>query len=568
MKKNLTGNSFWLKVRKNKPVIWISIVCLLSQAMLLLCTGIWREDWLIQTMCLKELIVQCRESALGINAFIFYPLLQLSDYGLRIVIFLTFLTGTIFLYGFLMKTDFFTRKICFWIVLLYTVAPTNDSKIMMICYPYTVSLCLFWVAAYLAAVQEKGKGKKKVICRAFSLASLFISLFTESLLVFSAVIFAYFFFYNYKEKGMQAFFLRMRTTIKEHIDYVLLPFAFFYVKHTFFKPYGTMLHYNSPSWQTFLHGIWLLPATSVKAFCGLVKNNADQVNVLSIVAIIVAATLLVFRKRYKRNTIEREERTGEAGLRQDMWILAAGILCFILGVFPYLVIRQEKYDINWLGGKDAILLGLGFAMILVSLACMLVRRRETRILLALIPVILGIFHSNKMYLYYQDDWYHQLQLMDEIKTNISILEHDTFLVIYSDGSYHDTTRYYTMNGGAKRVTEEASRFFMSDPSMIGWLDNMPEWAYMKRNWMSDYDPDEKKLDGVILINDKYMGTGKLLWMKFWEIFNKDRFRYEISKTKDIRFMELTDGQYERIYHKFLEGNLTEDFIKNVCLENL
>ncbi len=211
-----------------------------------------------------------------------------------------------------------------------------------------------------------------------------------------------------------------------------------------------------------------------------------------------------------------------------------------------------------------MLLGTGIALLAYYVVKIFIKKGVTsRICYGLI-IASGILHMNKMYLFYQQDWYSQLRFMNEIAESQYIRDHDTFLCIFDRLPATGGTRFYSLNGASREVTGQQTKLFMCGISELTVGVAYNKWLHHGYN-MDDYTQADTTIDGVIFIRDKDMGLRETVSMKWDELFNRDRFWDRNLGWKDIVCVPIDKENSEMIYKLYKEGRLGMGDIEEMCL---
>lgn len=210
------------------------------------------------------------------------------------------------------------------------------------------------------------------------------------------------------------------------------------------------------------------------------------------------------------------------------------------------------------GGRDALLLGLGTAILIYYLICLVFNKNFCKIAFITI-IVLGICHFNLKYIDWQENYYQQLQFEQEVRQNEDIQNGTTFLCLYENPALDAS--FYQLNGNAFVATGEQTRFFMCGIEDLANMIELDEnsW-YLNAYNMKEYDPTNMALDGVILINNEPISTGIVLKQKWNEIFHKDKFYEWINRIRDIKYFPVNQEQSNAIVEAFQSGILNENNI--------
>lgn len=543
--------SLYKKMLLFKEQIGLTIIYFFAHWYLLVATGCWWDDWIVVYSTAEQLKERFCSSGRPWQAYNLMSVRWIPNGGYRIVVFVMFYLGSIFVYQILRSTKIFSNADCFWICALYIVVPINDARITLICYGYTLSLFLFWLSFYLITIWRNKKGKVRIGLRVLSLALLFYSYHPESLLVFTSLIWMYLFYDALREMDKESNLLhRCLYILIKNMDFLLLPFLNFAIRRSLFKPYGAYEGYNSFNAHSLFKGIINFPKSACRTFVNVINNYKQQFGGTFLILFFLLV-VVVLGYLFKCKNVETEER--KSG--KTSWLMFAfGIVVYFIGVFPYIIVRGQ--DIGGVGvtGRDALLLGLGIAIMLYY-GVRLIRWHPVFNKVVYIAIIsLGILHFNIWYLNYQEDWYQQLQFEYEIAANPQIKQNNTFLCKFAYASPCDATRFYTLNGISYKVFGDQSRFFMGSVNEMGMNENLQPYL-LNGYGMDNYDTNDISIDGVLLINNEPICNREVLSLRWDEGFHKDIFKDRICDKIDVEYITITEEKSKELYGAYKQGKL-------------
>ena len=121
------------------------------------------------------------------------------------------------------------------------------------------------------------------------------------------------------------------------MDFILLPFIFFFMNKLLWPVYGAYANYNLVSWKRLLWSIFNIPGV---CFNIILSVCTELLKVNSIVHwCAIASVIIVLLWNKKRNSNEAKVNTDSQPCRTI--ILIFGLLMFIAGWFPYVVVRTD-----------------------------------------------------------------------------------------------------------------------------------------------------------------------------------------------------------------------------------
>lgn len=533
------------------------LIYTLSHGMIMLISGVWWDDWTLWTNSAEQIQQTFWEAGVPWEAWNLFSVMWLGEAGYRVAVFLLFgITGVLF-YKILCSIKSVSENDAFWMSAIAMCVPVNDARVTLICYGYTLSLCLFMSAFYIAVSLDGIGGLGRRAARAVSLLLLFYSYMTQSLLVFTGLIWLYFFCSVWIQNEGKGSIRKIMIFLKTYWDYAAAPFVFFAVKNIFFKPYGRYEGYNSVTLWLLFKGIVSFPAAAVKTFISIGHSYVVQIGILSVAACLLVAVIYLFLIRWKLSggTSEKPE------LKTNVMMFFAGGIVYLAGVFPYIIIHGgSMLGSTGVGGRDAMLAGFGIGIMAVSFVRIFPVKKPVQNLILVLMTVLGIFHFNDWYLNYQEDWYHQLEFARAVEES-SILPGDkTILCDFSAASPVSGTRFYSLNGMSYMVTGRMDRFYFSGISDLRYGVEFNE-DFLHGCNADDYDPSDTVIDGIMIVNNAPVSNGRLLQMRFDEIFRRQSFEKDILAAADARYKQISRAASDRIYALYQDGRLTSDFLR-------
>lgn len=555
-----------------KHLFWVTVVYVLAQGFLLVVSGIWWDDWAYVNKNWDYLLEVFLQSSLPLQAYIDASLWMLPDGAYRILVFVYFYVGALLVYIIMKKIDVFSSEAAFWITLLYITIPINDARITWICYGYSLGLFSFWIAFYLVTLWRGETGRKAVRIRVLSLIVLIFSFNTESIMLMTLLILLYLYYERLKDgwkwREIEANIKKCFYTVLYYIDFLLAPIVFYFGKHMMFPGYGVYGGHNYVDWNALPGLILRSPLFAINTMKGLVLNYIDILSNHIVLTVLIGVDLFcflaVFRRRYKRteNSLQRGK---------TIKLLFLGVFCFFSGFFAYVIRCQGAFETKGVNGRNALLLGIGTAMILYYLVELVCYKKIRKVILVSF-IVLGVCHFNIIYLDWQEDYYQQLRFTAEIAENPNILSNDTFLCLYNNSTYENpfyqlngNPRFYQLNGNSFIATGEETRYYLGDISSLPSLKDMNEdtWylkGYNMRDW--NYFPENQYLDGIILINNVPIDNSVLMRLKLKELFDKEAFGNWILETKDVLYIPVNKEESDAMIKASEDGVLTRDNIFN------
>ncbi|MCM1125492.1 MAG: hypothetical protein NC429_03390 [Lachnospiraceae bacterium] len=549
----------WHKKKKTLwDILWLTIIYVAAHWFLLVATGKWWDDWVYADHNVEHLIEVCMQSGLPLDAFI-----NMSVWNLpyRWLVFLySYLDGVI-IYFILKKIDLFSAESYFWVSALFVTIPINNERIIWICYSYSFCFLLFFISFYLVTFWIGTKGFKRIGLRILSLLILLVSFNMESNLLMTLLILFYMYYTELKKdwkwKEITINIKKVLKTVIHYIDFLIAPVAWYILDKLLFPGYGLYAGRSDIPWSRLLGIVIRSPMYAFGTLKVIAKNYSETATgniakTFVIVGLIVyIITIIVISKKEGK-----KEQNTKISFAKNASMIFLGVLFFYIGFFPYGVKRDSSLRVS----RDFILLGIGTSILIYYSVQALFREKIYKIILVFI-VMLGVTYFNLTYFDYQESYYQQLQLRDEIAENVGIRDNNTFLVIPRNAVPMLVPKFYEINGNAWAATGEETRMFISGVGELRVLYEINEDSEtLNECGLKDYDCTDKEIDGIILADYKDIDRGTMLRQKWNELFNGEAFHEWIRSIKNIRYVSISSEESERIWKKYEAGELTDDFI--------
>lgn len=517
-----------MKTEIGKEYYIYIILYSLAFGLILLNRGIYNDDWVYYNM--KSSVVLDTYTQAGLTWFGYFQvfILSFSESILiyKIIIFQTFLGSGLLLDGILKnirEIESYDRII---IVLLFLLFPVNSARAMFTIVVYGICYFLFFLGFYLTI---KNRIKNNVILRLFILIIFIMSFATQSLLLFFSLVVAYIIYSKkYKES--------VKIVLLKHVDYLLLPMVFWIIKTLYFKPYGLFegLYHIEFKFNNIVTWISNALITSYTSFFQVLDLAFEGIGF----SIIVSAIILSFfiHKKYIYSFTHKKEFV----------LVVFGIIAFFLGVIPYILVGKTPSLSDW-NSRDQLLVPLGAAFILCYGIKIISSRFDInthiRTFIYCLVIILCINLNFNTYLNYQIDWYKQVSIIENLKTNTEIQNHTTILFKDNTIDYNVNKRlyrFYEYTGMMKYAYGTENRFgdnieFYNTHNISYYSVALTEHYNMK-----DYIINEPDLivfinKGEYDISNKNRNTLRLLINELSNTneFNKNIINIISLKTEDV-----------------------------------
>lgn len=508
-------------LESDKKVFWIlfSIYFIVNIPFLLNYNAIYWDDWVIVDQDLETLNTMFTQ-AVGYAGYIitymhYFMINYLGVFSYRVLTFLLLFFSGWFVFKILNTVVLFSRKDAIFLIIFFLLAPLYNGKIALINFPYTLFSFIFFLAFYLLS---NAYGNLVIRKRIFILSLFFISFLVNSILVFYAIVLIYIFYVNYSLN--KNIFKNIIYFIKTNMDFIFLPIIFYIIKSVWFKPFGAYERYNEINLvlgfdletykQLFLFNFFEPILLSIKPFFGI------------FICCFFAFTLYSIIINKSKEELPKTNNI----------LFLFGIIIFLLGSFPYLVVAKMPMLSDWFS-RFQILLPLGFSFILYY--CLnFVFRKSIKIFLSLILIFsFSMFHISEQ-IKYNIDWLYQQSIIENFENNEIIKKNTTFIVLSNlenSLAQNRQLRVYELNGMSKLAFKDDSRLFISNETEIEKYKkyqlnknyNFLSWKFTKPIYLRLIGSDKNKLN-----------IGTIGRLKYLEITNKEEFKKEI---KDLVIFE-------------------------------
>ncbi|WP_176757696.1 hypothetical protein [Pseudobutyrivibrio xylanivorans] len=531
---------------------------IMSQIMLILISGQWWDDWVLWTYSNDNIIALYKEAGIPWFALNTIVAMQLPNWGYRGIVFLIFGWVGVSFYHILRHTSFLSEDDAFWMALVAMTAPVNEARATLICYNYSVSIALFMIAFLI--VTNMSSGNSYLRLRTISIICLLGSYITESLLVFTALIWMYLLYKIWEENENETFTQKMSLFIRNYWDYVVLPFAFFSIKTIFFQPNGRYETYNNITIGTLLKGIFYSPIAALLTLMRIGRSYLLQINVISIILTIVIyiVILLNTKKRYG----ETYNKNG-IDIRRNIKLFICGGVIFYVGLFAYLIIRGKNGLSNsGVTGRDTLLAGFGIGVMAVAFVRLLPIKRIIQNSFLIGLVVLGSTYFYEEYLNYQEDWYYQEEFGQAISYYSGFGNDNTILCEFATPSPNGATRFYTLNGKSYTITGKRDKFYFSNINDLH-IGVDYEYNYFDGYNAEDYDSSDRGIDGILFVKNEPISNAYILYIRLNEIFDRQQYNKEICRLAKYSYYPINKDMSNKIYILYSDDKLTSEVLQKM-----
>lgn len=404
---------------KNKHYLLLLVFYLIAQGGLLsISNSIYWDDWVLYRSANEVIISRFTDQAgtlFYLEGPIHIGLLSLGPWAYKILTLIFYFVAGIALDLVLKRLLLFSENTRFIIVLFFLILPLNSARVALVDLRYAACYSIFFVAWALMYRYRKT-----------SLFLFFLSFNTNSLLVFYALPFLELFISDYRFKRNFNFL----KFVNNNIYYIILPFLYFIIKITLFKPRGLYEGYN----ENFkLSNLLYLPVFQMYDF---IQTNIS----LGLILILTSISFYLLKDR-----LNMEIDAGKDKFNPKILFLV-GIGVFILGAFPYWIIGLLPSFADW-GSRHQLLLPLGLSIVFTS--CLFIDKNKLSKLSLSIIVGISLSLNIDNYVGFFRDWQKQTQIIDFLSRNQTITESQ--LIAIRDQSEEINAvgrqyRFYEWNG--------------------------------------------------------------------------------------------------------------------------
>lgn len=544
-----------LKELFKNPYFMIVVVYLFTHFFMIVLSGVWWDDWTFMFGNTDYVNTVASESGRPEWKILIPFCLSLTNNG-RILIFFLYLCISIFVYRVLLYSDIFDEKESLYVAMLFTIIPVNDARILVSNFTYTVGLFFFYLAFMLFVQWNKMENtKKKNAFRIILLCLFFISFILNSILAYFYIVFAYLFVLEMKkskEKNViKRSLLSVKNVLSRYPDFFLMPLIYYFINKTFFPTYGHVFgNYNAVTINGLLKSFSYIPKAVAKVFINVFDWWIKSINLVVVLLALLSCVVIFINDKSddKKTTITK---TAE--------YLIYGLFVLIVGLVPYVMVRGRAIDTFGVKGRDAVLVPLGFAIMIFSFLTV-IKNKYRKTLLTLL-IVLGVVGFNNSYIEWQKDYYYQLSLENLLNNNV-VRNNDTFFLTEINETEIEAQRYYSLNANAKNVFGNETRFFIPKVSNLYLLESEEEMKIVKEELeyshvMKDYNPDDLCFDAVLNFSCNLSDEDVVL-LKYYELFNYEEFEKIIKSIGSLDIYLVDKDFTAKMFKEYEKGHLKND----------
>lgn len=356
-------------IKKNKNYLLIGFISLIVHGLLLFNDGIYWDDWLSITTLKDKNWSVIRAAGLerGVpfdSYFIwFFSRFQNIEFAQSLFAFLFILLASVLVYAICNQVGVLTRTDSLWIALIHLVYPAFQTRVLLSTTNYLFYYMLFLGGVFLALKSQDRDSIWRFGLRIGAYCLFLISFSLSSLLVFYFGFLLLFVLYT---RQVKAFSKREMLTrfLPRNLDFLLLPFLFWFAKEIIFPRYGLYTNYNQFNFSVkniLTNCFYFLKNSIYGQLIGAFQQLID-VPALTLLWILAILRGVSFLKQSKQiNSIK------------PIHLFLYGVFLLGLGIFPYTVVGLSPSMTGW-DTRHSLLVGLPAAILIVATARMVFNR--------------------------------------------------------------------------------------------------------------------------------------------------------------------------------------------------
>jgi len=506
-------------LKNNREYFILFGIYFISNIFLLLnINGIYWDDWTLIGQNYTDIYTQFKEaSGIGLIADIYYFLLNIGNgiWVYRILIFVLYFITGILLSKVLKSIELINTKDNFYITLIFLVTPLYNARVALIDFPYTLFIFIFFIGFY---VLSKNIKLNNLFIRILILTIFFISFLVNSFLVFYGLVLLYIFYQKYFYLSL-SWIDKIKKFIFKNLDFILLPIIFFMVKILYMTPSGLYANYNSLG----ILSLFRIPIGIIFSFYSSLIEPINSSLLLFPYFWIFIFIFIIFYKSKDSFSFNIK----------DIYLLLLGLFIFIVAIFPYVAVGKLPMNIEF-ESRHQLIATIGFSFIVyfsIKIFSFKLNLSDKGYKVILVTFILAFVSQNIYYGYrYHKDWWYQVSMEENFKTNKVIQNNHTFIV---DNTLDDILvnnrkmSFYEYNGRLKKIFKDDSRLMLNKGDDYKLISSTYKdyKQYNFSSWKKDKPIYIKIMKNDDFDEEYYMNRLKLFYT---EIFSPTKFK-DIAK---------------------------------------
>ncbi|MBI5568388.1 MAG: hypothetical protein HY914_00430 [Desulfomonile tiedjei] len=548
--KNRRGPATGLSNESLRESLLLLTTALLAHGLLLLNDGVYWDAWLyhpvLGTGSWDAVYTPFLRAGLPIEGSTIWLVGRLGPdtFVFKLVAFATVVLSAFAIKSIGNRLGVTTREENLCLALLTLLYPNVD---MMVGFPHVsrwVDYAIFLGAARLALSVEGLVGTRHFVLRPVVLLLFFVSFNNNALLVFYFGFLWLLFVSVGHDRGPTSRLPSPFRFLTRHLDYVVLPFAFWLVKEAFFPRHGEYAGYNRfvDTPIPLLKALYYFLANAVYG-----QMNEALLQVAHYPLVALAAGLIALGA-YDRFNLGSQRFFGDRSCSTRF--LLFGVVLLGMAIFPYIVVGLWP-DLSGWSSRHAMMVGLPLAMLVMWATCSVflnsARSLSRSGFVALVVLMVGLGLVNiRNHMGWEARWVKDRSIMAHLAqihrpANLSVIRVDDRYPIGSNDYY----RFYEWTGMFREV--------WGDQRVIGLdlrvssTELLPEDSSLssERYLLKDFNP--KGCQSVMTIRRgpiEYSEWDLVLRYFFYRFMNPGGMTSFLSRVTDVQLKPLEAPQAE------------------------
>lgn len=403
----------------------------IGHGLMLLNKGYYWDDWTFYNIAPADALGEFVENGnLWFGHYLRFLFVMEPIVSPKVFTFAAYLLAVVLLDRVLRTVVEMTSEARFFVVLFFALFPVNFARVQVVpCAAYAACYMLFFLGFFLTARFEDD-AKPKLASRLLAHVCFLTSFFTNSLLVFYALVLLYLAYRSLRGCSRPAVWRTLLRLPLARADFFVTPIAFWGLKRMFFMSKGPFYegNYNVVAMSEVRNAPLRIIEALRTSFLEPIAASAHIGSVAGLVALPVLAWMLYLASRPAGDA----QATASPGARShDVAFLGLGALAFSLGVFPYIAVGKMPISTDW-DSRHQMLVPFGASLLVyysVRLVLSLVKRSAAWARYALCVLAVAFIARNiAVDIAYQQDWFKQMAIVENVRKNPAFRAQRTFLV--------------------------------------------------------------------------------------------------------------------------------------------
>lgn len=511
------------------PLLCTAYIC--AFGLCLVNTGIYWDDWVLygqSSSAILDMFTQASGVAGYVPYYVHIALLYLphSIYMYHMFTFILYLLSGLLLYAIIDCSDIIDSTDRVFIVLMFILLPFNTARIALICFMYSLSYCMFFLACYIYI-----KYNMYIIVRLMALLVFSLSFMTNSIVLFYVLFLIYVF---HAEGKRDHCCVSLIKTVRKHADIFMLPLVFCFIRALFFTSSGAYSGYNNISFD-------MIAGCSYETFMRIVVESFTG---LMNVSLIMSAHVLIILFLM---LISAHMSTDESRLKSDKddsLLLLFGLFAFVVAIYPYVVVGREPAFTDW-ASRHQLLMPLGASFALYYGAKIICARLSVHknifIIINMLLICTLIIANVRIQIAFIKDGYKQASLIHHIADNTIMRTNTTFILCDNMERYNvnnRTYRFYEIAGWMKYIYHEQTRFAVLEEEYERYKSiSAMEPLFNELTNMANYKPRDFEYHVIIGQGDLSLSARNCLKLIYYQYFEPKKFEEQIRKIIKLEFQK-------------------------------